>query len=231
MFDSIMKVAHYLAMIAEEPFTFDGVQFVPPGRLAVSPTFWRDYTCPPNCGGCCRAFSMDYWTWEYPAFLDTYPAVAEQFGAYSVAVNGCEFVYYSNRGVARSRFKSKLYCQFLDPVSGRCSIHDFSPFSCQFELNKLQFFPKRDLCFLGKKVFRNGWQFRRVDGGVGALCAMVPISAETVEVVKRRDIPLLRRLAEMADRFGIGHSGEKLIEYLEGVNGTDVCNSLVFLER
>jgi hypothetical protein len=218
VFDSLHKVAHYLAMISLEPFVFDGVPFRPPATLVVSPTFWRDYTCPPLCGGCCRAFSMDYFL--YP------PGNTPLFLPHTFTVNGSSYTCFSNRHVARQRFLSGQYCQFLES-SGRCEIHDHSPLSCRFELNKLQLYPKRDQAWLGKKLYRNGWRYRRVDGGIGALCTMVPSSPRTIDVVKTRDIALLRELAELANSLGIHHRGHDLVRRLERAAGLDFDRKLV----
>lgn len=209
-FDSLHKIAHYLSMISAEPFVFDGLRFTPPARLVISPTFWRDYTCPADCGGCCRAFSMEYF--ESPG--------DNQFQLYTFTVNEREHVCFSNRHTARPRFLAGEYCQFLDD-DGRCEIHDRSPFSCRFELNKLQFYPNRDEAWLGKKLYRNGWRYRRVDGGVGALCTMVSTSSVTVDVVRARDVPLLEELVMLADMFGIRHRGARLLRALEHASGLD----------
>jgi len=226
-FDSIIKTIHYLSMIAVENICIKDRCFSPPGILVVSPTFWRDYTCPPLCGGCCRAFSMDFWPWEWPLFLKVYPEHEQKFRQRHVIVCGREQFFYSNRHTALVRFKKGQKCQFLNLGTGRCEIHSYSPFSCRFELNKLQFFPKRNTCILGKKIFRNGWRYRRVGGQVGALCKMIPTSEETIAAVQYRDIPLLRQLAVIADHFGIVHRGWELVRLLEEMRGTDFYHQVV----
>ena len=218
--DSVLKLAHYVAMIATAPFDCAGQAFNPPRDLAISPTFWRDYTCPEGCGGCCRAFSMDFNMAEFERFSVVYPALIKQFRTREIVINGTRQVYYSNLHTAQARYRAKLYCAFLD-TQGRCTIHDYSPFTCQFELNKLQFFPKRDRAILGKKVYRNGWRYQRVDGGRGALCEMIAVSAQTVATVLRRDVPLIARLASYADDWGVAHRGAAVLQQLRAVRGID----------
>lgn len=213
-FDSLHKIAHYLAMIATAPFVFDSKLYQPPTTLKISPTFWRDYTCPPLCGGCCRAWTIDFWPWQWVTFKATYANAAKHFRSYMLIVNDSDYLIHSNRHSARGRFAQRQFCQFLQPADGRCSIHDYSPFSCRFELNRLQFFPERETAILGKKLYRNGWRFARIDDGVGARCEMVAVSDETIAIVEARDIPLLVELCDLATRLQIEHRGDRLLTLL-----------------
>lgn len=208
-FDSVEKLRGYLVALASVP---DG-NHRPPGTLAVSHTFWRDYTCPPGCGGCCAAFTMDLWPDEYARLTVAYPALAGEFTPRPVRFFGRDETLYSNIAAARDRMQVRQKCQFLDGI-GRCGIDAAKPFSCLFELNKLQMFPTRDRVLLSKKLFRNGWRYDRVDGGRGALCEMVAIAPATVETVIRRDLPLVERLVWLLDRYAVPHRGHALLALL-----------------
>lgn len=198
-FDSRLKLAHYIAMLAVEPFTVNGKQFVPPRHVYISDKLFRSYTCPPLCGGCCAAFSMDYAPRDFEVFAAVFPQYASRFVLESLDINGATVPFYSNRQSAAPRFAKNLRCEFLDG-EGRCRIHTHSPFSCRFELLKLQYAPTRETVWVGKKLYRNGWRYQRVDEGVGALCAM---QAEYTEAQYRADMDLFEELVAEAGRWGV----------------------------
>ena len=212
-FDSIDKIRHYLRMLALEPLDDEP----PPKYLGVSATFWRDYTCPPGCGGCCKAFSMDLWPDEYEYFKTVYPNM--DFKPYEFEFFGQKETIFSNRETAMPRFLKPSIdymgrkCEFLDFI-GRCGIYKGRPFSCRFELNKISFDSKSGKALLSKRLFGRGWAYKRIDGGIGAKCEMVKLSHEIIEIVKERDLPLVERLVYLLDRYNIKHRGHALLDCL-----------------
>ena len=72
--------------------------------------------------------------------------------------------------------------------NGRCKIHKFNPFSCEFELNK--FVQKEDKTYLINKLYGRGWNMLRVDGLRGALCKMKEFNYDKFQ----KDIKLLEEL-------------------------------------
>lgn len=52
-------VDRYFRVFAVERFSYAG-ETIQPKPLIVSPTLFRGFICPPNCGACCPRFSLDY---------------------------------------------------------------------------------------------------------------------------------------------------------------------------
>jgi len=171
------------------------------GNLTLSRLFFRDYSCPSKCGGCCLKFSLDYFEGErWEEFKSLYPQHVEKF--VSREVDGVKVF------TDWQKDNSTKWCRHLDLTEGRCGIHKSNPFSCEFELIKMMEVNKRGL--LIKKLFGRGWNFKRVDGGKGALCEMLPFNSEKIE----RDIELLEELREYASRFRIKTKLERVVSFL-----------------
>lgn len=211
LFDSLNKLKHYLTLLSLEPSA--------PKYLGVSATFWRDYTCPMECGGCCISYSMDLWEDEYDRLVSLYPDRKDDFKRYDYDFFGNVEPIYSNRELAWVRFQKPnsdylgRKCEYLDKL-GRCSIYGGHPFLCRFELNKIAFDKRRNRALLSKKLFGRGWGYKRVDSGIGAKCEMVKLSHEIIEIVKERDLPLVERLVYLLDRYNIKHRGHSLLDCL-----------------
>lgn len=205
-YDSADKISLYILMIATEPIE----EYNPPKHLGVSHTFWRDYTCPPICGGCCWNFTKDIFIEDYQS--SNYPV---EFAKREASILGKKLEVYSDFDPQQEKRNKREFCQFLNRTNGRCEIYPQHPFSCKFELNKMQFNKAHDRCLLSKKLYGRGWQYLRVDDGRGALCEMLPITAETVRIVINRDIPLIEKLCQIADFLGIKHRGYELLELLD----------------
>lgn len=112
--DSIDKIEGYLQELDKE-------------ILEVLPSFFRHYSCPANCGGCCLSFSKDFLPKEFEKFKRYYPKEASQFKERE-----------SHGLIVHSYFQeeSTVWCDFFK--KGKCSIHKLNPFSCSFELNKIR---------------------------------------------------------------------------------------------
>jgi Fe-S-cluster containining protein len=169
-------------------------------ELIISPMFFRDYTCPSHCGGCCPKFSLDYFEGErWELFKTTYPDLVDKFEEREV--NGAKV--YTN---FQKENESKK-CEFLNLENGRCGIHKSNPFSCEFELNK--FVTKGKKTYLMNKLFGRGWAMMRVDGERGALCKMISFNptkyardiemlVELMDICKKmsQKVPLLKKVVE-----------------------------------
>lgn len=172
-------------------------------ELILSPLFFRDYTCPSGCGGCCPKFSLDYFEGErWELFKKTYPQHLHLFEERKV---GKATVYsYMQKDNPDSK------CKFLRKEDGRCNIHKANPFSCEFELNK--FLVRENKTYLINKLFGRGWNMMRVDGLRGALCEMKPFNLEKY----LRDVELLQELNDIANQMGFKVSLlEKVINFLK----------------
>lgn len=213
MFDSTDKLKFYLSAFCAEPY--DGI--APPAVLAISHTFWRDYTCPPGCGGCCKPFSMDLSEDYYQILIEKHPEKVAYFDRREIDLFGTPEIFYSNTITQKPLFDKGAgqRCQFLDGI-GRCGIYHARPLPCRMELNKFIFRNRENKILISKKLFGRGWGFARVDGGRGALCEMIPVTKETVEIVKTRDIPLFERLIKLLDDRKLNHKGHLFLDILEG---------------
>lgn len=211
-FDSTQKLKFCLASFCMEPFE----DIIPPKILAVSQTFWRDYTCPPVCGGCCKPFSMDLSEYQYQLLLENYPEKSNFFEKRKINIFGNDIDFYSNYSEQKKIFDKGVgqKCQFLDKQTGRCGIYLARPLLCRLELNKFIFRQKESRVIIQKKLFGRGWAFSRVDNGRGALCEMVQISEETIKIVKERDIPLFEQLIKILNDMNINNKGNLFLDIL-----------------
>jgi hypothetical protein len=185
--DSVDKiVTRYFATVAAEPFHYNGRQFTPK-PLAVSPLLLRGYTCPEKCGACCLKFTLDY----IPGERRPKDATIR-----TVEFNDEDVVVYTDP----QRDNDTKSCRHLDQESGRCGIHGYHPFTCDFELIRtLEFAEPESPNVLTQKLYGRGWNMLRVDGERGARCEMTDPDPATVADVLRK----LDRLKAWTDHFGL----------------------------
>lgn len=188
--DSIHKILGYIEACQNE-------------FLIVSPGFFRDYTCPAHCGGCCPTFTLDYFEgFRWEMFKQLYPDKVDDF--VKREVNGA--TVYSNLQTENKSPK----CMYLYHPTGRCTVHEANPFSCEFELNK--FMVRDNKTYLINRLFGRGWNMSRTDGGRGARCKMLPFNYDKFY----RDVELLMELREIAYLMGTDLKLlTKVIDFLE----------------
>ena len=186
--DSVQKIKGYLKNAS--------------ANLTLSRLFFRDYSCPAKCGGCCLKFSLDYFEGErWEKFKSLYPDQVSRFKLREV--DGVKvWTDWQNDNETR-------WCRHLDMKEGRCGIHQSNPFSCEFELMKLM--DKSGKTTLIKKLFGRGWNLQRVTGEKGALCEMLPFNSSKID----RDVELLEELCGYGDRFGIKTKLKRVVEFLK----------------
>jgi len=175
--DSVEKVASYLkAANADE--------------VVLSSKFFRDYTCPSGCGGCCPKFTLDYV--EGPR-LDklraTYPEAAARLKPRQTKTGHTIWTDAQSDNDTR-------WCRHLRQEDGRCGIHEANPFTCEFELLKLNVTQGKGRII--NKLFGRGWSLLRVDGERGAKCEMLPYDGSKLT----RDVALLDELRDWAPVLG-----------------------------
>ena len=154
--------------------------------------------CPPNCGGCCPRFSLEY-----------LPSEASPDSAIERQVN-----FDMKMVTVKSDMQTENYthfCKYLNPSNGRCLIHDVRPLSCDFELLRFKIFadPAHSNQF-GSLFFGRGWSFRRVDGGRGAKC----IPMYDACTVRKETARKLQRLLTWANYFGIRTKIPTIIDWV-----------------
>lgn len=193
--DSLEKIKSYLDLLVTNEIT-------------ISPFFYRDYTCPSHCGGCCPKFSLVYFEGErWESFKTLYPNEAKQFKQRTI--NDGQLVYEDVQ-----EGNENHHCKNLNMEDGRCKIHKSNPFSCEFELMKIRSI-KGQISVINK-LFGRGWQLKKINGERGALCEMKSFNYEKF----LRDVNLLKELQEIP--FKLGYNNTILPELLEYFNEQDL---------
>lgn len=214
--DSLDKiVTSYFATVTNETFVWRGKTYAP-RELHVSPLLVRGFTCPAGCGGCCPRFSLDY----IPT--DGNAPQSYELTRRVVEFDGREVEVWSDMQKDHDDPK----CRNLNKENGRCGIHGFQPFSCDFELIRSLTFNESQKSVLTQKLFGRGWAMMRVDGKRGALCEMTPADPATVADVDRR----LLRLTNWMVHFGldtsrVDHIRSRLDEIAESGRGFIINDS------
>lgn len=206
--DSVVKViTRYFATLTKEPFTFMGSK-IAPRRLLVSPMLLRGVDCPSGCGACCRRFTLDWLPSERGKLLEhgyKMKFVRERL----IEFNGKEIPILSD-----IQGHGDYFCRNLNPENGRCGIHLFSPFSCDFELIRtFEAVDDNSPNRLSQQLFGRGWNMTRItDGKKGAMCSMLPVTPDTVASVVRR----MKRFQDWANHFGLKNTwAPEVIELVE----------------
>ncbi|MGA3117211.1 MAG: hypothetical protein ABSF90_22560 [Syntrophobacteraceae bacterium] len=123
-------LAHYFAVITKSPYSFAG-QIIQPTVLAIDSNIVRGSDCK-YCGACCRGdskgkcFSLDWLPFELEHLpKSTRPRYEERY----VKFNEKDYLYYTDEQLDNKTG----WCRYLT-TDAKCEIHDYSPFSCDFEL-------------------------------------------------------------------------------------------------
>lgn len=203
--DSVGKVVSYLHAVALEPLTYKGKHLLPYRKFYLSTKFFRNFTCPPMCGGCCPRFSLDYFPGPR---CDEARTRYRRLQPRKVTINERTVTVYSDLQDDHADHS----CRNLDKSNGRCGIHTHNPFSCSFELIRVLHFRDEGKAILTKKLFGRGWNLLRIDGERGAKCEMTPFD---IEVLYGTDVPLLQELCAIADLFDIRTRLPDILTFLE----------------
>src|SRR6266568_3599596 len=128
-----------------------------PKRLIVSPLLLRGVACPAGCGACCRRFTLDWLPSEREKVEESgYPM--ERVKERTIEFDGRKVIVLSDLQEDQGYF-----CRNLSKTDGRCGIHEFSPYSCDFELIRtLQSEDPEIPNRLTQKLFGRGWNMTRV---------------------------------------------------------------------
>lgn len=174
--------------------------------VVLSTGFFRQYTCPSNCGSCCHKITLAYSDksdrWE--RFKELYPQHIDKFKLESI--QGVDF-WVDNQSDHKDRF-----CRHLDLSTGRCNVHDAVPFPCEFVLSKFIDNKSRNRSLLTTTNYGRGWSFLRVDRvSRGAMCEIIEFSFDKL----LRDLDLLYELYDYAREFQIKTKLPYIILYLE----------------
>ena len=160
-------------------------------KTTISNMLHRDCSCPEGCGGCCFKVTLDYvnGSERWKRFKKIYPDRVKNFQRR--VVKGVE---------VWSDFQDEHtgnYCKYLSPKNGRCAIHEVSPFLCSFEPIRVIYNKRSKKTNILVKMPGRGWQYKCVDGKIGAKCRVLETKNNVPNYYK-----LLKELEEVADRFG-----------------------------
>lgn len=175
--DSVEKIKNYLISLDREVLYF-------------SPFMLRTLVCNKSCGACCRNFSLDYLKsskrWE--KFIELYPE--KEFLFMERRVDDAIYMTYTQ--------PPSFFCSFLSKDNeARCTIHHSNPFSCSFEIIKIQGQGNYtrygiDLSQIVKKRFGREWNMTQVDGSKGTKCEIVDFNQDEWD----KDLLLLEELQQ-----------------------------------
>jgi len=187
-YDSVQKIKNQLFLLAKE--------------VRLSLKFFRSYECVEKCCACCPRFSLDYFEGErWEGFKKSYPEEVKYFR--KRLIDGV--TVYSDF----QKSNKSYFCKYLDLKTGKCKIHKYNPFSCDFELIKVTKF--KNGAILIKKKYSRGWNMERLDGKKGALCKILPFNYEQF----LKDISLLKELNGISNQFKIKTKLPDIIDFLE----------------
>lgn len=195
--DSFEKIVKYFSVVTKQSFTFRKITYNPK-PLNVSVLLFRDATCPPNCGGCCPRFSLDYLPKE------DYPEHTE---IREIEFNGKIYLLRSDL----QKDNKRHFCRHLNK-EGRCNIYSVRPFTCEFELIRTLVFSTKPNIIL-TRLYGRGWNMLRIDGERGALCTITPIT----EASFNNSIGKLKRLQMWSDYFEIETKIPDVLNWAESV--------------
>ncbi len=193
--DKIAKV--YFAGVTAEPFEYHGETFRPK-EVYVSPHIFRGTTCPSACGGCCFRFSLAYLPSDpHPESEHLLPATVQCNGVLRQLL------------VDPQQDHDDHFCRHVNKKDGRCGIHGFHPFTCDFELIRFTHQPHR--VDIATRLFGRGWSYTRITGQTGSLCDLLPPSDKHRDDAARK----LKRLKEWADYFKLVTHLPRIIAWVE----------------
>lgn len=175
--------------------------------VELSAGFFRDYTCPAGCGGCCKAVSLEYLkdSDRWREFEEIYPEHVSMFE--EVEFKGQIVMKYDNED------HGDRFCHFLDKENGRCGIHMNAPFPCKFALSK--FIDRTNTTgksYLNTTAYGRGWAFLQIDRKTrGAMCEVIDFNYDKF----LKDLEKLKELREFGVKLNMPSKLKYIIEYLE----------------
>lgn len=197
--DSIDKTMDILGNLILEPLDYHGKHWDPPTQVTVSPAFFRTFHCNLGCGGCCRAWTLDYLPDEAFAFHDE--ALLSTCTKRDIQVNGQAYPVWTIPPGKGQKMRGIPTCQHLNLETGGCGIYHDRPLTCA--LAPVATRQYHGVTHILRTPFSRGWNMERTNGGKGALCTFEPIAIS--EAFKADyyayDRPNLWRLKAWADYF------------------------------
>lgn len=197
--DSVEKIIDtYFACVTKQPFTFNKKTYTPK-PLKISPFLFRGFTCPQGCGACCSRLTLDY----LPTELIIPPSEVKNR---VIFFNGKEYIVKSDT----QEDSTDYHCKHLSRETGRCRIHDYSPFSADFEL--IRFLIGDTFNTLTQKLYGRGWAMLQYNKRFrGAMCTMTGYD----EKVKMELLRKFKRLKGWVEYFEVESCVDEIIKVIE----------------
>ena len=205
--DSVEKIIErYFSAVTTVPFEYKGKSYQPKGIRISTSLFFKRMVCVSHCGACCRRFTNDWLPAEKSRLT---PKVLEFVQERMIKFSGRDVIVLSDVQDDHSDY----YCRHLGKEDGRCGIHGFSPFSCDFELLRFSHWEDPEMPeHLGHRPFGRGWNMKRIDGVRGALCEWYDTEASKEQI--QDTVRKLKRLKDWADWFGIETTLPTIIDWV-----------------
>jgi len=177
--DSFEKIISQLALVSTRGIRYNNNLLENCEQIIISPSFWRNYVCPSQCGGCCFAFSLDY----IPS--EARPNAAKER---CVDVNGTQKKIFSIWPSTKIK-----WCAYVDRCTGLCKIHKLRPLSCKIEPIKIR--KIKQVVYIMKGPYGRSWQLKRITDGGPVLCDFVEF--DKVQLLEN-DVIVFNQLLEWA---------------------------------
>lgn len=192
---SFDRIVSYFHALARESFTFNGKEYAPYKKLALSDKIFRSYSCPGSCGACCMRCSL---VWDEP---NEFATSTEEF-----VVNGITQIFYADL-----QKKGDKYCHYLNREDGRCGVYLKRPLPCRFELFKFVHCVTQSTARAMVRLPGRAWALTKIDGTKGAVCTITPYD-EDLTKTHIRDLKIIKT---WMDSFKIANDCDKVIEWME----------------
>lgn len=195
--DSIDKIIYsYFSAVTRQDFVYKG-EIHNPKDLILDTTLLRSFTCPPNCGACCRKFTMDW----LPKENIIHPKCIVR----KIIFNGKTYNIISDLQEDNGGY----YCRYLDQTTGWCTIHESHALSCDFELTRFLHFEKFNR--LRTQLYGRGWNMTTIKGTKGAECQEIEFDLNNL-------IRKIKRLKDWTDYFELETCIPEILDWLENGN-------------
>lgn len=176
-------------------------------EVILSAGFFRGFSCPANCGACCKSVSLDFFedTDRWRRFVELFPEKSKLFETYDKGECTEKVMSFSNES-------KDGYCNFLDRENGRCTVHEAAPLPCR--IAPVKFIDKRvssNKVYLNASAYGRAWAFTRLDGTKGAACEVTGFDYNKY----LNDVEMLKELRIYAIKLKKPTKLKYIIEFLE----------------
>lgn len=206
------RYVHYFHALCNEVFTYNGKQYKPFSKLILTPSVFESYTCPENCGACCKPVTL---TWSEDEF-NSLKLVLQDSSMFRHFLEHTteEYLLINNKKLKFFVFNdiSNKFCYFINKDNGRCLIYNNRIMPGRLELFKFAISEKNDKVYARVAKPGRGWAYKTIKETKGVLCTVhEPYKKDFVEGY----ISALFEVKNLMDYFNINNDCDKVITYLK----------------